>query len=312
MTDIAHSAFRRLDLNLLVAFDALLTELNVTRAAARVCIGQPAMSHALARLREFFEDELLFREGTAMVPTEKARTLAPLVRELLIRTQAIAFVDDGFDPARVRGQFQIALNDPLEALLLPDLMATLRRQAPGLSLSVRPIPAWQQLQRLDDGEIQLAVGYFPKARAAHERIELYRASFTCLFNPALVRLRSPLDWAELAALPHIHTNYAGDGPGLVDRAFQRRGLRRQVVAHTATPLSIPFVVKRSPLVAMLPDFLARLFQAHGDLRLEPVGRDDLVFPVSMVFHRRDQSDPLVRFIAQILRGVADGVLGERP
>lgn len=310
MVDVEHAAFRRLDLNLLVTFDALVTELSVTRAAARVCVGQPAMSHALARLREFFDDELLFREGGRMVPTEKARALAPRVRELLVQMQALAFAADGFDPAKAVGPFHIALSDPLEALLLPGLMARLRQQAPGIALSVRPIPAWQQLARLDDGEIQIAVGNLPKVRAAHERVDLYQASFACVFNPDLVPLAAPLDWTALAALPHIHTSYAGDGPGLVDRAFQRRGLRRNVVANTATPLSIPFVVKRSPLVAVVPDFLVPLFRSHVDLRMEPMGSDDLVFPVSLVYHRRDRSDPLVHFIAQALRDVAEAVLAD--
>lgn len=101
MADIEHAAFRRLDLNLLVAFDALVTERNVTRAAGKLCIGQPAMSHALARLREVFADELLYREGTAMALTEKARILAPRVRQFLLDAQGLAFADAPFDPARI-------------------------------------------------------------------------------------------------------------------------------------------------------------------------------------------------------------------
>lgn len=300
MDDVEHAAFRRLDLNLLVAFDALVTERNVTRAAARLCIGQPAMSHALARLRETFADELLYREGAAMALTEKAGLLAPRIRQLLLATQALAFADVPFDPAKLDQPFHLALNDPLEALLLPGLVARLRQKAPGLMLSVQPIPAWQQLERLDDGEIQLAVGYFPKVRSVHEQRALYNATFACVFNPALVALASPPDLSALAGLPHIHTSYTGHGPGLVDRAFQRHHLRRQVVAQTATPLSIPFVVKQSPLVAILPDLVTRLFEAHADLRIEPLPLEDLSLPISMVFHRRDQSDPLVGFIIREL------------
>lgn len=308
MADIEHAAFRRLDLNLLVAFDALVTERNVTRAAGKLCIGQPAMSHALARLREVFADELLYREGTAMALTEKARILAPRVRQFLLDAQGLAFADAPFDPARIDQSFHLALNDPLEALLLPNLVARLRQKAPGLTLSVRPIPAWQQLERLDEGDIQLAVGHFPKIRSVHEQRALYDATFACVFNPALVPLGASPDLSALAAVPHIHTSYTGDGPGLVDRAFQRRNLRRQVVAHTATPLSIPFVVKQSPLVAILPDLVTRLFQTHGDLRIEPLDLEDLKLPISMVIHRRDQSDPLVGFIIKELLATTMAVL----
>ena len=311
MNDIEHSAFRRLDLNLLVAFDALIAERNVTRAAARLYVGQPAMSHALARLRELFADELLYREGAGMALTERAKALAPRVRQLLLDTQALAFAPPGFDPATVSGQFQLALNDPLEALLLPGLMARLRARAPRLTLSVRPIPAWQQLEQLDDGNISLAVGYFPKLRRVHELTPLYTASFCCVFNPALVSLASPIDLAAVAALPHIHTSYTGDGPGLVDHAFQRHNLQRRVVAHTATPLSIPFVVKQSPLVAILPDLVTRLFVTHADLRIEPLPLDGLELPISMVIHRRDQSDPLLAFIMRELRETTREVLPDQ-
>ena len=301
MADIDHAAFRRLDLNLLVAFDALVETGSVTRAAARLCLGQPAMSHALARLRELFADDILYREGGAMRPTPRATELAPRIRRLLAEAQAMAFAATAFDPATASGQVDLALNDPLEALLLPGLMARLRAKAPGLALAVRPIPASRQLEALDQGEIRLAVGYFPKVREVHEQTLLYRSGFSYLYNPALIQPAQPTDLASLAALPHIHTTYTGDGPGLIDRAFREQGLVRRVVAQTATPLSIPFVVKQSPLVAILPDLVCRLFLAHADLRIEPLVAPGLELPMAMVTHRRDRSDPLTGFVmAEIL------------
>lgn len=308
MADIEHAAFRRLDLNLLVAFDALVGERSVTRAAARLCIGQPAMSHALSRLREVFSDELLYRAGAGMALTDKAQRLAPRVRQLLLDAQALALADTPFDPAQLVHTFQLALNDPLEALLLPNLVASLRRQAPGVALSVRPIPAWQQLEKLDEGEIQLAIGHFPKVRSSHLQHTLYRARFACVFNPALLALGNTPDLATLATLPHIHTSYTGDGPGLVDRAFQRRGLQRRVVAHTASPLSIPFIVKQSPLIAILPDLVTRLFARHHDLRISPLALPELALPVSMVIHKRDQTDPALAFFMQALLETIRNVL----
>jgi LysR family transcriptional regulator, mexEF-oprN operon transcriptional activator len=115
------------------------------------------------------------------------------------------FTGRKFDPSVVDGEFKLALNDPLETLLLPSLVAQLRTQAPLLMLSVQPIPAWQQLECLDKGDIQLAVGYFPKVRSVHEKKELYTAPFSCVFNPAMVHLDSPLDLNDLAEMSHIHT-----------------------------------------------------------------------------------------------------------
>ncbi|WP_173893970.1 LysR family transcriptional regulator [Uliginosibacterium sp. TH139] len=308
MNDIDHSLFRRLDLNLLVAFDALVSEASVTRAAARLCIGQPAMSHALARLRELFNDDILYREGSAMLPTSRARSLAPAVRELLLSARSLALGEASFDPAQINEQFQIALNDPLEALLLPALMARLRARAPGLQLSVRPIPASHQLEELDAGTIRLAVGHFPRVRTVHEQTALYETGFCCVFNPALITLKDQPSLADLTGLPHIHTSYTGDGPGMIDRALHRRGLRRQVVAHAATPLSIPFVVKQSPLVAVLPELVTRLLTTHRDLTILPLHEEDLRLPISVVIHRRDTSDPLTGFMRETLLKIAHSVL----
>ena len=129
MVDIDYAAFRRLDLNLLVAFDALVSEASVSRAAARLFVGQPAMSHALARLRETFGDDILFRDGAGMRPTPRALALAGAVRQVLDDIQHLARGARAFDPAEAEGRVRIALTDPLEALLLPGLVARLRARA---------------------------------------------------------------------------------------------------------------------------------------------------------------------------------------
>ncbi|RIX45578.1 MAG: LysR family transcriptional regulator [Rhodocyclales bacterium GT-UBC] len=304
MADIPYLSFRRLDLNLLVAFDALLAEASVSRAAARLCVGQPAMSHALARLRELFDDDILYRDGSGMRPTARALALAPRIRAVLTEMLAVTQSAETFDPAQAVGEFRVALNDPLEALLLPGLMARLRARSPSLTLAVRPIPASQQLEQLDQGAIGLAVGYFPKVREVHEVRLLYRSGFSCVYNPALLQLPGQPSLESMALYPHIHTTYTGDGPGLVDVYLQQAGLRRHVVAQTASPLSIPFVVKQSPLLAILPDLVANLFKAHADLCIEPLALPGLELPVSMVIHRRDHSDPLTRYVADQVEAAA--------
>lgn len=312
MKEIDHGLFRRLDLNLLVAFDALVTETSVTRAAARLHVGQPAMSNALARLRTLLDDEILYREGASMALTERARVLAPRVRQLLIEAQAVAFEPPAFDPAKLNEQFRLSLTDPLEALLLPPLLARLRMIAPGLALSVSPIPAWQQLEHLDQGSVHIVVGYFPQILANHVQARLYDARFFCAFNPALVTLPDPATLSDLAQLPHIHTSYTGDGPGMIDQAFQRRRLKRQIVAHAASPLSIPFVVKQSPIVAVLPDIVTRLFEHHTELRIQPLPVEDLCLPITTVVHRRDKSSALVNFILDELKAAARVVFVPQP
>lgn len=303
MADIDHKLFRHLDLNLLVAFDALIEECSVSRAAARLCIGQPATSHALGRLRLLFGDELLFRQGSSMQPTRRALELAAAIRPLLTQAQSLAHSGRLFEPASLSGRIRIALGDPLEALLLPGLMARLRELAPGLEVSVQPIPISGQLEALNRGDISLAVGHAPGERDIHQTTLLGSVGFDYLYAPAHIELPAQPTLEEIFAQPHIHTSYVGEQEGVVDQALKRHGLARRVVVRTATPLSIPFVVKQSPLIAILPKLITLLFQAHGDLRIQPLPLPELSLPLIVARHRRDQSDPLLDFVESELIAV---------
>lgn len=154
------------------------------------------------------------------------------------------------------------------------------------------------------------VGHFPEVHALHEAQLLYRSGFCSLHNPALIDLPADASLAELVRHPHIHTSYTGDEPGLVDRFLGQYGLQRHVVAQAAAPLAIPFVVKQSPLVAIMPELITRLFASHADLRIQPLAVDGLELPISMVIHRRDRSDPLTRFVAAEVAGTALALFGE--
>ena len=133
MTSIDHANLSRLDLNLLVAFDALLTERSVTRAAARIGLGQSAMSHNLARLRTLFGDELLTRGAEGMRPTPRALALADPVHVTLAQIQAAVLQRDAFDPSTAERAFRIGLADSIEVAVIPGLLARLHAIAPAVS-----------------------------------------------------------------------------------------------------------------------------------------------------------------------------------
>lgn len=310
MDDIDHLAFRRLDLNLLVAFDALLQERNVSRAAARLCIGQPAMSHALARLRELFGDELLYRHGSRMEPTPRALALGAQIRPLLAQAAALAEPPGPFDPARAHQHVRISMSDPLEAILLPGLISRLRQSSPGITLSVQAMLAPAQLEQLDAGKISLAIGYFPQLRDAHLAEPLFDTPYYCVFNPALVPMGPWPTLDDILGHPHIHTTYSGDALGLFDLALKQAGLARRVVARSASPLAIPFVVAQSALVAVLPGIVTRLFQRYEELCIAPV---TLTGPMNirLVRHRREQANPLLDYLSgQIRAAVGELTHGE--
>ncbi len=173
MTSIDHANLSRLDLNLLVAFDALLTERSVTRAAARIGLGQSAMSHNLARLRTLFGDELLTRGAEGMRPTPRALALADPVRVTLSQIQAAVLQREAFDPSTADRTFRIGLADSIEVAVIPSLLARLSAVAPAVSLRLRPIDRITILEELDTGKLDLGIGVFDQGQIHHKRRALY-------------------------------------------------------------------------------------------------------------------------------------------
>ena len=154
----------RVDLNLLVHLDALLAERSVTRAAARVGIGQSAMSHNLARLRELFDDELLTRGSDGMRLTPRAVTLLEPVRTMLAQVGALVSPRQAFDPATAVRTFRFVLPDSMEILIMPALLARMREVAPGIHLRLYNLDASRLFDDLDADEVDLAIGYDTSSR----------------------------------------------------------------------------------------------------------------------------------------------------
>src|SRR5262249_6370597 len=177
--DIDAVNLSRIDLNLLVHFDAMLTERNVTRAAARVGIGQSAMSHNLARLRELFGDELLTRGPDGLRLTPRAAALIEPVRTTLTNIQALVATDQAFDPATAVRTFRFGRRDSMEILIMPALLARLREVAPGVQLRLYNFDFSRLLGELDSDELDLAIGYdaFPQGQAHHKRRLLFTETY---------------------------------------------------------------------------------------------------------------------------------------
>ncbi len=151
---------RRIDLNLLVILDALLSEQHVTRAAERVHLSQPAVSHALARLRDVLGDPLLVRQGGTLVPTARALELAAPLAEALAQVQAL-LAPNRFDPASAKRRFRVAMSDYSAAIFLPRLVRVLRREAPGIDLQIIQTSREGMVEGVLNGDLDLAAGVFP-------------------------------------------------------------------------------------------------------------------------------------------------------
>ena len=200
MASINHFDLRSFDLNLLVAFDALMHERSVTRAAARLKVGQPAMSHNLSTLRVLLQDELFVRVGSAIQPTARAVSLAGPIRAALAQMQAALHAPAMFDPRTEERTIRIGFSGELELLLIPDLTETMRRAAPGLRLLSQRAGREEVHRLLDEGSLDIAVGCFEPSTARRYRSKvLFEPSLSCIFNPQRLPLSPPIELADYSS-----------------------------------------------------------------------------------------------------------------
>lgn len=288
---IDHANLSRLDLNLLVAFDAILAEGNVTRAAAKVGLGQSAMSHNLARLRRLFGDELFTRGPNGMRPTPRALALAEPLRAALAQVQSAVLQRDAFEPATAERVFRIGLADSIEVALVPALIERLQDGAPGLSLRLRSTNHISILEELDSGSLDLGIGVFDQGQTHHKRRPLYTDHFLCLFSTERLGLTPPLSLQDYLRFPHVLTSLADDGKGVVDEALAKHKLRRNIVMTTPGFLAVPFVVRRSGVITTLPSRLARYFSETFALATSPVPVELPRFSISLLWHGSFDQDP---------------------
>ena len=286
----------RIDLNLLVHLDALLREKSVTRAASRVGIGQSAMSHNLARLRELFSDELLTRGSEGMRLTPRAATLLEPVQTMLAQVEALVSRDLVFDPATAVRTFRFGLPDSMEILIMPALLARMREVAPGIHLRLYNFDASRLLDDLDGDEMDLAIGYdeaLQPGQVHHKRRKLFTESWLCMFNAEKTGIAPPISLEDFVRLPHVLTSLRPGRSvhGIVDEALEKHGLRRTVALTTPRFLTVPSLVARAPVIVTMQARLARLFAAEFGLTLSPLPVELREVTTSLLWHASYDHDP---------------------
>jgi DNA-binding transcriptional LysR family regulator len=306
MTDL-----RLFDLNLLVAFDALMEERNVTRAARRVGIGQPAMSYALARLRELFADELFIRTATAMQPTARALDLSGPVARIIADIRENVLADRPFRPDVAEIVFRIGASDYAEVAVLPKTLAALQSAAPKARVAINSVSDDQLAPMIESGAIDLAFGYFPDAMGSLEAEVLFHEDFVCLFDKDACGVSTPLKLEAYLDLPHFLISSRGDFSGCVDGLLARDGARRFVLMATPHFLAIPFLLHGLRAAAAVPRRLAETCAGIAGLAVSPLPVEVKGFDVVMLWHARTGSDPAQRWIRELIRETS-GSNAKRP
>lgn len=290
------------DLNLLVAFEALLEERHVTRAGQRIGLAQPSMSSALARLRLLFDDEILIRTAAGMRPTAKALAVAPAVSEALGLLRTALGPQKTFDAATARHRFTIAVTDYGDLVIVPALVSLLRKEAPGADLTVRPITeASDALTMLERGEIDAMIGgHLPSSRHCL-RLRLFEERFVCVHDAGAEP--GNLDAATYLARPHVlFSAIGGDGSaGAVDQVLAARGLQRRVAVTLPHVVAVPFAVAGSDLVATMAERIARRFAPSAGVAIEPVPYPVAPFDIDLLLRRKGEDDPAIAWLARMIR-----------
>jgi DNA-binding transcriptional LysR family regulator len=290
------------DLNLLVVFDAVMRERSVKRAAQQVGLSQPAVSHALARLRHMLKDDLLVRTPTGMSPTPRAEQLAGPVRHALGEMQ-LALEPEAFVPARAERRFAIAVDNCAAIVVAPALIGATAAAAPGVRLDLRPSGTLDVEDLIDRGELDLAVGPFTADRERFIAGKLFEDAFVAVLRHSHPAARRPLTAEALAGLPELEISSSGDDTGFLDRWLAERGLARRV-AHRAPYLSAATLLAETDLVAIMRRRVAEALVANRGLRAVELPCPSPKVVAAMLWHRRLDAHPAHRWLRGLVAGAA--------
>ncbi|HEK0906318.1 LysR family transcriptional regulator [Pseudomonas parafulva] len=259
---------RRIDLNLLLTLHALLSEQHVSRAAIRLHRSQPAVSHALAQLRDIFADPLLVRRGARLVLSPRAQALRDPLQQALAQLDGL-LGSPGFEPGRARRTFRLAMSDYGAQVVLPALMRELRTLAPQIDLVVSQGSREAMLGQLIDGEVDLALGVFPELPSEIHEQGLFDESFVCVADHGTLPVRGNLTLDAWLARPHVLVAVRPGIDNEIDQALKALGVRRRIaltlphwgVAQTVLAgTDLVLTVARRSLAASPPDKALRVFE----------------------------------------------------
>jgi DNA-binding transcriptional LysR family regulator len=294
---------KNLDLNLLHIIVTLQEEGSVSKAAERLGLSQPAVSGALAKLRESLDDQLFIRSGGAMRPTAKTLAMLMPIQNVLTLVQENILVNSTFAPESVTSTITVALSDVGEIVFLPRLMQALREQAPHATLRSVNLPHNLLADALESGTVDLAIGYFPDlARANIFQQRILSHHFVCLLradHPLVTRHKLTL--SQFVQLEHAVVHAPGRSQEIFKQYLKKEKIQRKVFMSTPNFLSIPSLIVRSDLVVTVPHAMGIAF-GKAEYGLKAV---DLPFPSPRInlrqhWHRKYNKAPRTVWLRQMV------------
>jgi|TARA_R110002072_G_scaffold19100_28_gene71187 LysR family transcriptional activator of mexEF-oprN operon len=292
---------RKLDLNLLLVFSAIMRERSVGKAADRLFLGPSAASMALSRLRAAVGDQLFVKTTDGMEPTSRALVLWEGLAPALSSIEASIRAVRAFDPETARRSVRFAAPDDLDIVLLPRLAEQLAHQAPGVRMIVRPADYRTLVDRLDEGDADLALSATPNALDKRHRHQLlYNEPFVALYCPKQLGVSGDLDMATFVGTPHLFRSLSGDFHGQIDDALAEIGKSRRVLMALANFSASPFLLKSRSCLINIPAVAAHYFARAFELEASALPIPIDTFPVSIIWHARSDQDPFHAWFRELV------------
>ncbi len=294
---------RKADINLMVVFEALMQERNLTRAAEKLFIAQPTVSAALARLRAMFNDPLLIRVGNRMEPSARAEEVIKHLTPALDAMSIALSLSHDFDPATSNMTFRIGLSDDVESGLLPPLLRALRVEAPNVVVVVQHVDYWRIPDLLAAGDVTVGISQ-TKGLPANAKRKVLRS-----MQGRVVRAdksATPLTLDEFCTRPHVQVSPTANTQGVVDDWLKEIGRERKVVLSVPQFSSLPAILAGTDLLACCPDYAAHGMERWGNLQAETLPFKAAALELAMVWLSTTDSDPAERWLRSRLEHYMGG------
>jgi DNA-binding transcriptional LysR family regulator len=286
----------QVDLNLFVVLEAIYREGNITRAGQQLNLTQPAISHALKRLRDLLQDPLFVRQGPHMVPTPFTRNMIEQVRQALQILELNLSQSRNFVPEHTRRNFHLSLWEYAEALILPPLLRRLTHAAPGMSITTSRVKRRDLETELASGAVDLAIDI---PMTVSDRIRhkwLLNEPFVVIARRGHPAITDKLDLETYLEQRHIQVSSRRHGPSLIDVELSRRGLRRRVVLRSQHNLTACIVVSKTDMLLTLPERHAQLLNTVLVNQVHPFPLQAPRLEAHLYWHESVENDPASRWL----------------
>jgi DNA-binding transcriptional LysR family regulator len=293
---------RDLDMNLLVVFDALFETGSVTIASKKLELSQPTISYGLAKLRESFNDPLFIRIDNKMQPTPRASIMAPQIKRVLEIVKGDLLNFSGFDPAASTREYTFCMSDIGEVFFLPPLIRRIWEESPLAKVRTQSPSPSSLTTALEDGVIDLAVGYFPDLRkGGFYQQQLFESNFVCIAGKNNAQLTSGLTLKSYVDAAHVTVHFEGRSHELIDRYLHNMKVARRVVLTVPHFMTLVEIIPQTNLIATVPNEVAQQIAKSNDVVIYPLPFESPVFALKQFWHKRNHDDPANQWLRNLVR-----------